>query len=742
MPLEAYRIIQDKEGIVTDYLLAIHDLIVELADLRAFVQSMWHRVAYDGLNSAVAGAVSHMAVAAVRERERELFADFPDEGLDTFDTIIQTITRGDINRVQGMFRVELWKVGSDPSQEPTRAESVAIDIEELFLINAYRDLVDFGVDFQQNRTGRPTKRMQKQLSSWNPELDLRSVTAAERLAWRRSFTINWLFDLVNVFGAIVVQRNLRGEKHVYEDVDWSPEGPWDKHRRLFGLNAFAGFATSLAWQKPTTNIRARILPHHVFQLKCIADALAVSRGWSISILKGHVLEPPADNFRPRRDIDLFLDRHNQRMGHGYLMGADIVKPVLDEAHAGQSHRNRDILEAVDGLKYDFINWLGETKYMHGLNGIPPSRFSSTNSNGLWEYSPYLCGTGLAEALTMAAQIGQLLWDSVPEPMLVVHLHNMLVQEGYIKKPIGLFATLQELIPTCFFANGRVPTSDYTGALRARTKADSPLQMRNNFRNRLHAALTMNSNRMVDARHNKFFNHNSTLATFQLAEWMPDRVADADLDPTTILGALRITRTARVFDASGNVRLADTELVRRARERGWDDSSLLGFGAALDVVNRERDSVSMPPALVREGYKTHQRRERDTRPVSTRELLKCAEYDIERDVCGTHPILALNYTTALVSILDLFRRITAKLKEARTETYRRVYQNVPADMRLMALVFAALTGDDEDTLRLMAAEFEALRVGFLTVSYWDDITVPHLRAKTPRTEMGPEQCLIM
>jgi hypothetical protein len=41
-----------------------------------------------------------------------------------------------------------------------------------------------------------------------------------------------------------------GEKHVYDDVNWSPNGPWHHHRRLYGLNEFAGDITTLAMQKP------------------------------------------------------------------------------------------------------------------------------------------------------------------------------------------------------------------------------------------------------------------------------------------------------------------------------------------------------------------------------------------------------------------------------------------------------------------------------------------------------------
>ena len=48
-----------------------------------------------------------------------------------------------------------------------------------------------------------------------------------------------------------------------------------------------------------------------------------------------------------------------------------------------------------------MQWLGETKYAYVLNTIAPYRFSNTNANGLWDYSPFLCGVGLAEALELA-----------------------------------------------------------------------------------------------------------------------------------------------------------------------------------------------------------------------------------------------------------------------------------------------------------------------------------------------------
>jgi hypothetical protein len=279
---------------------------------------------------------------------------------------------------------------------------------------------------------------------------------------------------------------MKGQKIVLETADWSVNGPWDAHRRLYGLNEFAGVVTvsetpccacfeltlfhlihllffffqkkailtdvlqSLAMQKPGTNVRKKILPHHVFQLQCIVDSLAVSRGWSCTSLRGHILIPPAQNFRPRRDVDLFLDRENKHFGRGYCQAVDILVQLLekDAMMHGNEKRHENYSIILKEFMDDFVNWLGESKYKSGLTTIPPSRFTNTNSNGLWEYSPFLNGVGLTESLELAYGINFMLWDRIPEPICLIHLHNMLVRKGYIKQPVGLYTSLQDL-----FSNG-------------------------------------------------------------------------------------------------------------------------------------------------------------------------------------------------------------------------------------------------------------------------------------------------
>lgn len=241
IPLESYRIIEDADGIVTDYLLAVYALFEEICDLRHYMSGLWHEVAYEGLNSAVAGTMADLTTAMIKRIESAIMVEFP--GHESYETVMQTITRGDIEKAQGIFTMTLYKT-MDVGGQAEKVEEANLDVKEQSLIYAYHDLVDFVTDFQATRSGKPTKRMLREINEWNPALDLQHATKEQRHRWRRSYTINWLYDLVNVYSSIVVQRNtMKGERHVYEKVDWSANGQWSAHVRLFGINEFAGIVT-------------------------------------------------------------------------------------------------------------------------------------------------------------------------------------------------------------------------------------------------------------------------------------------------------------------------------------------------------------------------------------------------------------------------------------------------------------------------------------------------------------------
>ncbi|KAI2470526.1 hypothetical protein F4781DRAFT_175854 [Annulohypoxylon bovei var. microspora] len=771
VPLESYRIIEDKEGIATDYLMAIYALWTEWADLRSYLQGIWREVAYNGLNSAVAGELSNLAIAMVKRTESAVFVDFP--GHESYETVMQTITRGNVENAQGKFSLQMYSPIPDPATGKHVIET-DVDIKEQLLIHAYRDLFDFATDFQKTRSGKPTNSMMAEIRPWYPYFNLQNASKDERLKWRRSYTINWLYDLVNVFSSVVVQRNtMKGEHHAYERVDWSIHGPWNKHRRLFGLNEFAGFITSLAMQKPGTDIRQKILPHHVFQLQCIVDSLAVSRGWSINGLRGHILDAPAHEFRPRRDVDLFLDRENERKGSGYLGGAHALEQMLahDAARQGDVNRYKQQSELLELIKCDFIEWLGESKYMHGLTTIPPSRFSSSNSNGLWEFSPFLCAVGLVEGLELSYAINMILWDQIPEPIMLIHLHNMLVQKGYITKPVGLFATLQDLYTTAFFAEGEVPSSNFSEAFADRVKETSTHRAtfeRRSIR-RTAARTGVDIHAILDLEGNRFFKTKPYLMLYRQADWNIERIPEKDIEAISMLSMLRLSQAKSVVDpVTGKRRLEDTDLVRRSKAAGMDDDTLLGMSSSIERMKSTADGP-IPKELMEtlsDGYKFsnaklnsgfkgkwaggHTTNKCKDLDISGRELLELLRWDIFREICADRPLLSLNYAWVTIVFIRLFTIMEDKLKETRNPLYVQAYEEARGELRRekrLGLVMLALSEQDDECLKIMAEVFQNPRAGFMNHIYWEDLEQTSVRMKRThqsreKEQIEPDQCAVM
>jgi hypothetical protein len=127
VPIESYRIIEDKDGLVSEYLLAVYAVTQEWSALRSNVQDLWREVAYDGLNSAVAATLSNIAVAMVKQTCMAVFRDSP--GHESYDTIIKTLTRGDPDKANGQFKIGLYSV-PECGHGPHKIKDSVIDIKE------------------------------------------------------------------------------------------------------------------------------------------------------------------------------------------------------------------------------------------------------------------------------------------------------------------------------------------------------------------------------------------------------------------------------------------------------------------------------------------------------------------------------------------------------------------------------------------------------------------------------------
>ena len=715
--------------------------------MRDFTQELWHEVAYDDLNGAVAAALTSAAVAMVKRTCTAVFADFPDH--ESYETILQTITQGASEKAQTQFGLNLYR-NSAGKQQTEKVEERNLDAKEQFGMHAYHDLVAFITDFQMNRTGKPTKAMQAKLNSWKPDLDLQRATNEERITWRRLYTINWLYDLVNLFSSIVVQRNtMKGEHHVYEEVDWSTTGPWHQHRRLFGLNEFAGEITTLTMQKSSPDIRKKILPHVVFQLQCVVDSFAASRGWTLSPLRGHVVVAPPREFRPRRDVDLFLDRELHKDGVGLLHSIGILKQLLQkDANIHQDpNRHTAHSDLLDNLRVDFVNWLGESKYMHGLTTIPASRFSKQNANGLWEYSPLLCAAGLVEGLILIQRAIMHLWDKIPEPTIALHLHNMLVKKGYLKKEVGLYATLENLLQDSFFPDG-IPTENFADTLV------SHVATRQNDRSQRQRLATVqdqktDTHHLLDPHYNRFFRQKSALMAHYDADWVPEKIPDSVLRIPSMLYMIRLSSTEREVDrATGERRLKQTELVHRAKVKGQTDAALLEAASIkLPNVNIDEEAAEayVKNTIELKDYKTPPQRNpshisQDASHISQhgkceqptgRALLDMIRVDMFADVCGNHAMSSLNYVWITCHLMLLFMSFEDRFRETRHPLWIQAYEQPEPQLKRqkrLALVVAAMKEEDDQALKLFAEQFENLRIGALGCIFWEELCEDELGVK--------------
>ena len=380
------------------------------------------------------------------------------------------------------------------------------------------------------------------------------------------------------------------------------------------------------------------------------------------------------------------------------------------------------------MRSEFTNWLVYSKYCHDLTGVPPSCFSLTNANGLWEYSPFLCGVGLAEALAETYRYGFELLERLPEPTILVHLHRALIARGYLKEFIDMFLFFERLLTKRFCADKVVPNQQSASYLllslmgrkepeklvaRARQAGIKPLP------------------------HNTELGNTSYLMLMFKAGWDPDRIPDGDLPMLSWLCGVRLFRAQHTFDpVTGQKRLEDTGVVNRFRAFGYADNLVTAAQELLESVNCRRGQNPDPlkqlmdqemrdkgrPKIDLRGHPSM----RGMRDLTTRNFLQLLKKDIRTDICGAEPPLSgrelnhlsvgevpfsgINHVGVLAHFMDIFEQIERELSERRNPLYIEVYEkdlgigkeHKRAGLAVRALAPAALGGrEDEECLRVMA-----------------------------------------
>ncbi|KAK2065377.1 hypothetical protein LY76DRAFT_611550 [Colletotrichum caudatum] len=697
VPLNDYRFLRTDGEQMTEYAMAICSYFRECYNLRAYLQGIWREVAYDGLNIVVAGALVQLAIGMIKKTESVVFADFP--GRISFETLEKTITLGNVQKAEDEFGAVMHLLISDDQSHGS--DNASIDLREYIMSYTYRDLVDFVVDYQQ----KPTRE--------------------KRIIWRRAYTIKWLYDLVNAY-TYPTGKGADGEHQDLENINWSPGSHYVRIKAVTGLEDFAAIIASLAMKKPGTYVPERILPHQVFVVQCVVDAFTVSRGWSVNMLKGDVFMNPSQSFNPTREIELFLDREDERHNTGCTSAIQLLNEALetDEAIREQPGYHIVWLTSMEALQR-ILTCLGRSTHLHEEFTFPESAFPETHANGLWDLSPFLCAVGLMDSVDLAFRYSMGILDSLNMISAMFHLHNMLVKAGYLTTPNRLYHSVQDLFTDCIFNKGKVPTYNFGRCLQRQVNDvwGPGKQYRKGarcieaFKNGVGFHAAMNTSL------NLSFKKKSNLLLYRDANWDIESIPDGDIEPRSSLAMLRISQTKQIIDSqTGRKTLEETDLIRRAKaELKVDNDELLSMASAQTGV---KSAGQGGPRLTGE------------------QLLRLVKKDIYNDVCGDSPSSGINYLAVAATVLSHCARMESELDRLKLPLFMQYFSSADPEKRL-SFVHQAMDRRDEGCLQAMAGVMETFRDSLKDFVYWEDMgraaDMPDRRSGDRPTD---EQCPVM
>ncbi|KAJ5710979.1 hypothetical protein N7488_005135 [Penicillium malachiteum] len=219
VPLESYGIIQDESGKTVIYYRAIYSIIHQWMILRHHLH------------------LCNVAIEMIKDSQSMIFVDF--QGYEPFHSIIETITSGDPEQARTFFDISISRLGADGVIETFPDSN--LDMKEELLVHTFPHPCDFVIDYRKNGSGKPTKAMLKSIKNWDPHCDFSSMSKEGRLQWRRSFTIKWLYDLVNQFVWYVIT------SLTMEEQDFQPKTvEWSKADHRMTIGVYSACMISLA----------------------------------------------------------------------------------------------------------------------------------------------------------------------------------------------------------------------------------------------------------------------------------------------------------------------------------------------------------------------------------------------------------------------------------------------------------------------------------------------------------------
>ncbi|KAK7949176.1 uncharacterized protein PG986_010062 [Apiospora aurea] len=399
---------------------------------------------------------------------------------------------------------------------------------------------------------------------------------------------------------------------------------------------------------------------------------------------------------------------------------------------------RHSLKVLELVQNDFSERLGGSTHIDGMTSGHSSRFARFDTNGLWQFSPVLCGAALLEALDISHSLGIGIWDETAEPILMMHVHNMLLQMGYIEEPIEVYSKLPEMFYPEMFQDGKPPLSGIAQSMLDHIDSrfgKAPSKRPRSTRRQVIPKSATEAYRMLDSDSFQRRKPGNVLGMWRRASWNPDRIPDEEVVFSLLIG-VRLAQTKHVVDPrTGETKLEETPLVSMVLKDNPNalEDLLEGSKSMREVLFDPADPVPEDlPAHIRDNYQFETALPRLSDKVhshassfidiniNSRKLLSLVKWDLNGDILDGQS--GLNVVRLAVHFVLTFRGIEKALSEIRNETYIRVYESGNSWNRPKPVVLArmALEGHDQGCLRTMARVLEGTKDGVEDFKYWKDV----------------------
>ena len=721
IPLDNYAIIREPDSVKFEYYTAASSLARNMAGIRWFVQRVWKSMVEARIRAPVGGAFCTMTVAKVKQLEFHTLLDFP--GHESYESVVDSLSAQNPAFLRPGHDVYMkWPTGTN---EDGLGEYITIDSKEYYMIHTHHALGEFVIDFQKAKTGTPTKAMRKRLRDWDPYFDAVNASKREQQHWRIQYTIKWLYELVNMFLMLVTGRKkAANEAWDVDEVDWSPDGPWHKTRRLFGLNEFAAQVASWAMRRQGSEFRKQVHPHHVFQLQCAVDSFTISQGWLMSHSHEYTFERPLyDDYDPLQDTRFMLHKEEDLYQYGLV---NMLDGLIDGGGQDAREFGQDLMldfepqhpPTLDPLWYTrngLSPWLGEHSNSRTILGSGlTSQFMARSVCNPWRWSPYLSAAALTEGLEMMHNDFLSLWDDLPNALILMHLYNMLLRRGHLTEDGASKSCLYTMRLFCrdVFGSDTPPESDFVAQFdRCLARFQRGFGRKSVRRRR---ATDIHELRVP--KDNVVFTTRPLPSALRQVFWNVENVPDRDLPLSSCLAAARIAGTPRYVDAeTGKVTFAESNLLKRVGDTRkkevcrladyiWHHSSAavqqsgvarMGESVAFDkgIGSHDDDgpSLNVGQGLLFNGF-------------AVMEML-LHDLHVSVEDMNTSP-LALNMPYHSQMFEHVVANIEGRLQETKNPLWMQLLAQSRQNLidRRIALIRMALMGNNEECLKIMAGAF--------------------------------------